>query len=376
MAGLRVDITGDGSGLSRALNKSQGEVRQWASGVKNQIMGAFSAAAITAAFKATISNMQSVGDSAQRLDVPIEQLETLQNIALLAGRDLSKVEMILNRIGDAKSEALAGDEKKLDLFKQMGIGFGELSQLNDVKLWERMSIGTSQMNMSQKRNVLTDVVGKQGVGTFNSMQEDMNGFTGTMKRWLENNTILEQDTILSHKQSADELDVAMKQLANSVLKDLIPALATFNKAMVGIVNLMWAIDQFRPLKMGSVLNSFNSWITGLRDTFKPKMEPVAVPPLHVDGDSISTLPASADKSKFDMNAWKRVDKKPKDIYSDSLLGIGNFMGQGFRGISDVTTMMDETRKHTKLMENTNMKLDKLNTTMEKYLTKNPFSVLP
>jgi len=363
MAGLRVDITGDGSGLSRALGKSQGEVRQWASSVKNQIMGAFSAAAITAAFKSTISNIQGVGDAAMRMDIPIEQMEALQNIALLAGRDLGKVEAILNRIGDAKTAALGGDADKLNLFKQMGIGLGDLSNLNDAKLWERMSIGTSGMDMSQKRGVLTDIVGKQGVGTFNSMNEDMSGFTGTLSRWLENNTILSEKMILSHKQSADELDVAWKQLTNSVLKDLLPVIVTFNKALTGVINGLWFLDKvLRIQKFGPLFEKLNDWLTKLRNQNEPKKNPLPINQVHTDGDLVSTLTETPTEKRNNDKSSLPV-KSPKEIYSDALLSIGNFMGQGFNGMSQATTLVDEARKQTKILRESKNELLKLNKTM-------------
>lgn len=223
MSKLKVDVEVDSTKVAGGLNASTQAVKKWASDLKGTITGAFGGAAVGMAIQKTLDSIQGMGDSADRMGRTIQEVQLLAQMAQLAGRELSNVELMLNNIAEAQVDALGGNEAKMATFRAAGFDEKSLSQTNELGVLQQMAKAFQGKSISELRGLgLSDIVGKKNVGMFSTMQEDLAGFFDTLKK--RSPELLDPVAVQEFKTNTDLLNVSFASLWNQIGNALLPAL--------------------------------------------------------------------------------------------------------------------------------------------------------
>jgi hypothetical protein len=129
VSGIEVNITGNSSGLDRALGKAESSLSRFAKGAAAGIAGALSAGVFVAASKAAINYADSIDEMAEKVGIAAEELSALTYAAKVNGVSTEQLQTGLTMLIRSMGE---GAEK----FDALGVSIydsnGQLRSANDV----------------------------------------------------------------------------------------------------------------------------------------------------------------------------------------------------------------------------------------------------
>ncbi len=129
VSGIEVNITGNSSGLDRALGKAESSISRFAKGAAAGIAGALSAGVFVAAGKAAINYADSIDEMAEKVGIAAEELSALTYAAKVNGVSTEQLQTGLTMLIRSMGE---GAEK----FDALGVSIydsnGQLRSANDV----------------------------------------------------------------------------------------------------------------------------------------------------------------------------------------------------------------------------------------------------
>jgi hypothetical protein len=214
MAQLRVDVEVNNSKVASGLNGIKQSVGKWAEDVKHQIAGAFSSMAIYETIKSTAEHLNSMGDSADSMGRTVQEVQLLAQMAQLAGKELSNVEMVLNNISEAQIDALQGGstgDAKMKTFQAAGLSKEDVQDKSNLAIAEQMARVFADKSVQELRAIgMSDIVGKKQVGTFAAMQPDMSNFSGTLKEKSDSGLLYNEVELAKFKIAIDDATVAVQ----------------------------------------------------------------------------------------------------------------------------------------------------------------------
>ncbi len=364
MSNINTKVTVDTTQVNSNLNQVKNFVRGWATDLRGQIVGAFAVGAAISSIRNTVDTISGIGDAASRLDVGVEFMQALGLMAKNANLELSKVEKLLNSIGDAQMSALTNPssesgQKAVNSFGAVGISREQLAEMNGEKLFKAMIEGMNAKGISGTKSIQSTMpmFNSKEAGIINSLLDDLKRYDAYVKENISKGTIVDKETVMRLKQSADDLSNSWTGLKNTsagliigILNIISTILSTFRLmadgvavAFLGVFKAInKAISFIAPFaidtndwderigkgfeKMGA--KTGNDW-NDLKNIWKSKK--IEAPENPAPGTPASSNGKSANdnqNSNFDLFGDKEKKGKGLNIYSDPLLAKGNMLGQG------------------------------------------------
>jgi hypothetical protein len=146
VSGIEVNITGNSSGLDRALGKAEGAISRFSKTAMAGLAGALSVGAFVAAGKAAINYADSIDEMAEKVGIAAEELSALTYAAKVNGVSTEQLQTGLTMLIRSMGE---GAEK----FDALGVSIydsnGQLRSANDVLV-----------DVAEKFSVMEEGVGK------------------------------------------------------------------------------------------------------------------------------------------------------------------------------------------------------------------------
>ena len=160
LAKLGLNATGFQSGLKRA--ESAGTA--FSNSLKTRIAGAFSVAAVATFTKSVIAAADKIGDLADQTGLAVDQIQELTAMAGKSGLEFPVFQQFIEKLRDARREAMDGKKEFESIFSQVGIDAEELATITDPgELLQRFARGFAKFN-EEGRNAIASAIGGTRAG--------------------------------------------------------------------------------------------------------------------------------------------------------------------------------------------------------------------
>ena len=248
-SGIEIAISGNISGLDRALGKAEGSLNKFAKGALAGIAGALSAGVFVAAGKAAIDFADAVGKTAQKVGTTTKALSELNYAAKLSDLTFSDLETGMRFL----SKSMVNNA---DLFNQLGVAIqnsdGSLRSTDQV-LMDLADRFASIPDGAQKTALAMEVFGRSGTALIPMLNAGSAGLEQMRQRAIDLGLSISEDTAKRAEQFNDTItdlaavgQGAMMRLASATLP---LAQAFLNVSVAGaeaMVSLGSAIQDIAP----------------------------------------------------------------------------------------------------------------------------------
>jgi len=151
----------DASSFDRGLQRAEASVSQFAKTAGSMIAGAFAFDKIISGFSMAIAKGDELQDIAEKFGISASKLQLLGNAASVFGSGVEAVSAGLNKLSLAQQKAIAGDDKLIETFKEVGITLQDLSTLSAEDIFLRISDSfASGANDGRQFIIVNELLGK------------------------------------------------------------------------------------------------------------------------------------------------------------------------------------------------------------------------
>ena len=356
---LQAKISLDGSGFHRGLESA-------ADSLKGFIAGAVGIGTIDAAFEKTIESAEELVNTSRKLDMTVEQLQIIRQAAEESGVGFDTMRTALERFNAIRENILNGGKgsaAQMEAMQRLGVS---KSDLQNKTAAENMMGGISSTarnsNAADIANDLKQVFGKGGQELFGTLKTDFDELGAHMKGM---GAIMDTTTAHELKQFKDQ----MGMLGRVITANIAPIIVGLGKALFQVTAALGAFGTalgYQIAKLAELLRHpirtlehpadfLKDATKGMAETvdeywkdkqteyeniFSPKEE--SVKPMDVSREVPDLIKDKPDK----LGALPR-----NRIGSDSLVSVGNFLGQGTGStvVQIAQKHLKEAEKHTELL---------------------------
>lgn len=319
----------DSGGVQQGLNEASTAVKKFGGDIKATIAGAFGGAALVAAVRQTIQEIDQIQDASEELNLPVEQVQALKMAAREAQDEFEQLYGILNKIEDVRLDVIKGSNPALQsLFSKHGMSQADMAQMNSIQLgsWMLKNLNRGEMNT---------VLGRSAT-KFAKYDYAFNDIEGLTARGRANGLIKTKEELNSVSNAYAEATEMLDKQLKPILTDVIRLLGYF-------VSLLGKI------------RDFGNWAFTLQwPTLKGEHWFLKLFGMNVIGTPNKPIPASPVPKVDDSMMINSASKA--SLYSDSLLSVGNFLGQTQGDMNIATNILEVNKsmneKLNKIEENT------------------------
>lgn len=126
---LIAKIGGDVTGFKLATDKASQIAGNFTKTLSNNITNAFGAGAILAFARSIVGAADRIGDLADATGLSTDEVQAFDSILSKAGSSMESFQNFLTKIGDARREAIDGNQKLIGTFQALGISIEQLQKL-------------------------------------------------------------------------------------------------------------------------------------------------------------------------------------------------------------------------------------------------------
>ena len=233
---LMAEIGLDGSGFERGLRKVGEEA---AASVKNLAIQAFGIYGVEQAIAKTVETATELVNESKRLDVTIEQMQLLREVAKDAGVDVDTLAGSFEKINLARSRALSGDKSALAAFARLGVTGGQLQNATAMDMFSGpISNAARSNNVSAIASSLEEVLGRGFGQVMPALRTDFDEARDKLEKF---GLITDALTAVKLKNMGDEFDMIGK-IITTVLGPSLVRLADWIMTMIVNSPLVESVD--------------------------------------------------------------------------------------------------------------------------------------
>lgn len=315
----------DGAGFFSTLNQARGAVSSFG----GMLAGAFSIGAITSFSKSILDLAGNLNDVSDALNLNVEFLQRFKNSAAKSGGSLGDIEKFLFESQKSRQAAItnpAGAEA--GAFKTLGFSAQDVSKLSPQKFIEKLIEAFSDGATPQEINALSEIGGK-------SAKKLVGGF----KEGLDMQTAIIHDALISQ---LDEIGDKFTDIGTTLKSLFAPALGVVANAIKTVLDKIEQIQSFYGDFIGNLIAGVKNgggkdFATMTREAAdareKTKQEQAERDARNEETrqqKKAAKIAANDASPEFKIeDAFKgQKDSARSNIYSDSRLAVGGFLGQG------------------------------------------------
>jgi len=388
MARAIIDFTATQTGFEAVAKGVKGQLHE----LKGMVAGAFAVGAIASFVGKTVEYADTIDKTSQRMKMTVEQTQALSIVAKDAGSSLDVVEGAFNKIEKARAKALGGDKKSLAAFAVAGIDVKDLQKGNNTAQIAG-KLGQAKANGSNDtEGVALQALGlKSAAGDIQLISEQLLNLDTVTAGLQSKGAIMDDNTVNNLVMAQDKLELASTTLMASVapyLSDIIDGLQMgfiiIEAILTGLFTYWIGAFDLIKSKIGDIIEFVKHPITGTAKLLSGQSNPFSGIKELVGGsfgEIGSDISKGLDEYTSNQNAElekrrKARENKPEadsiaiapkeakvakdaknSIYSDSLSGGGNMLGQAYANLKSVSIQMElqkqqlsETQKQTDLQK--------------------------
>lgn len=363
------EITLDGSGFQRGLNSVASSSAHF---LKNFAFGAFGVYGVEQAIHKTIESAEELINTSKNMSLTIEQLQVLRQAAKENGVEFETLTKALQGFNAVRENILNGGKgsaAQLAALGRLGVSKEALqNQTAGSTFMNQISQTAQRVNPADIAKDLRDVFGRGGQELFGTLGTDFGELENKMRSY---GAIMDTTTAIQLKNFKDSMDLIGRIATVSIA----PALVEFGRFIL--------------MSIGHI-QSFGQWLKVLYSSSPASKVPIRLPgeswfhanflrkPIYSDSDTAKTWADAFQKaqnamgdpdkilSEFDKRvkllaakldnptqasifggaseASKAKHNKALDVYSDSLVSVGNFLGAGKNAINNIAQQQLDVAK--------------------------------
>lgn len=310
----------DGKGFEAGLNR-----------IKGQIAAAFSIGAIAAFSKEVIEFGSNIKDMSQRLGISTDSVQELGYAARQSGADIDQVAVGLEKIAKAQEEIRSGSsagQRFVQIFNNLGISVEEILANDPEQIFRKLATALTDANTAgQTQAQLLELMGK-GAGKLISV---MKGLNENVARLHKSGGIITPE------------EVEMLDKAGDKLEDIKTGLKIFgSKLLTNPVAFLELFDVTRGVKGQQDSDAYGTSPVISQDAArqqairnKQNTDQRAAQAKQELADIAfkqqSAGAVDAFQDAFKLSGAKGPNHAQRDIATDSLVSVGNFLGKQGRG---------------------------------------------
>ncbi len=347
--GLRLtgEVALDGSGFEAGLNRVEKAGMHAFGRLKEAAVAAFGVYGIEEAIRKTVEFADKMADTATRLGIGVEALQELGFAAKQSGSDLEALTGFIEKLNTARI-----DPKKLGSFGKFGISQSDLQSLAAEDLIGKISQSVRGRNPQEFIGSLKDVGGKGAGNLIPMLKEDIDAVREAARNA---GAVMRTEQIASMKVAIDQIHL----LSQVILAQLAPAVVFLAETFAMLTRRAQDAGSF----WGDVTTNLGQidkkgWMEVLKNTINPlnwfKDDPFERAFAQAGARSAARLQEGDDDFENRIAAlakalsnpqhpdFESVMPEPKEKRaarakeaSDSLIKVGNFLGQSRDPISSI-----------------------------------------
>lgn len=215
----------DGQGFEKGLHKI-GESA--AHHLKGFVTAAFGVYAIEEAIHKTVETAEELVNASKRLDVTVEQLQTLRQAAKDAGTDMESLAGALEKIDVARDKALGGDKDAIAAFARLGVNQDQLRSKRAADLFTGpISATVKGTNVETITGPLKEIFGRSFGKVVPALKTDFQELQAKLESF---GLVMDTSTAVKLKAIGDQFGL----LSQIMVVALGPALVQFTDWLIDI----------------------------------------------------------------------------------------------------------------------------------------------
>jgi len=333
VAKLGLDKTGFEQGLNSATNR----VNAFGSSLKATLAGAFSVAAVTAFLRSMEQTIGRIKDLSEQFAVTTDEVQNVDFALKQSGLAFEDLASAMARMGQARREAVEGNEELRAVFAKYGLTIQQLNspQMRNFDLLMMMSEAMSQMNMTAREQVeIQDLLGPRAARLANVLA------TLSETKAPQIFTTEDIDRIDKASKAIDNLVASLQKMAAGPVarfaETLQEEVEKFKARGFKLTDLLFAPGR---AALPSILNPLRAAIFG-KDTKTPaaaQNQPAANAPAANDIGGLFEVDKNRKAGREALDKAMKLDSAPLPSFSRQGLGltsadqlgrIGAFSGGG------------------------------------------------
>lgn len=363
MSEIRTKITVDSSKVKSGLDSAKNSVSSWAKDVRSQVVGAFAAGAIINSAKETADRLSQIGDAANRSDWGVESMQALVLMAKQANIELTQIEKLLNSFSDAQISIASGqNQKNIDAVNNLGITREQVNKMTPEEFVKSLVAGLNTKGITGRAGIQDALpfLNSKMAGVVNSLIGDLSNLDENIKAYIENRSIVTKGEVAKIKSASDSLETSWTSLKNS----LVPLTTILIKSLDTIVTIFNDFIGAFTGRKGQMGNIKKIWFGAVQ----PLQAPL---PIDLPRNEMPTPDGSHKNSTMAV-------KTPLSVYTDSLLGKGNMLGQSSLSgnIPFTAKLLTVSKQQLKVAEDSKKEQEKINHNINRVLDRLGFDVIP
>ncbi len=247
MARVKVEVSAETAAFHSAM---KGVEKQFED-LKKMAIGFFSIEAVKSLTENTFEFADSLVNSAQKLDLTIEQVQVLKKVAQDSGTEFDQLAVAIGKVAILREKALKGDTDSILKLNNVGVERNKIGSMSAEDILFK-AIGDKVKNGSLDKIALpvSEVLGKGFESILPALKENVDDTAASLKKM---GLIMDGQTAVALKTLKDEFNDL------GTFLDI-----TFGEALINIVNFL--MDTIG--KQGSYLNTVFAGLKGWAEWFK------------------------------------------------------------------------------------------------------------
>jgi hypothetical protein len=343
IAELGININPYVQGLFRARGEAQKFGKDVGKTLSNSLAGAFGVAAVTGLARKTMELGGSLTDLKQRLDVGTTALQEWHYAATQNGAAAEDVTSFFEKIADAQTNALRGNEESLASFQRLGVSLEDLKKLRTDEIAKKIAETVRGGDVQKLTADLKDIGGKSATKLVAAFK---GGITEAAAEAHALGQIIEEDLIKQMDDLGDRSDQVLKNL----MGPMATMLGWLNKGftsmtqffqLLGAYSVQWDWKKFRFNMSFSEFAGTQEAQAIVKEQNKPELPTVRSP---------GTFTEKAEKAK------KETFDKAKEVgrlSADAMASVGGFIGRAGGGNPLLDVARQQLLEQRLIAKNTN-----------------------
>ena len=211
------------------------------------LMAALSARAAIGALSNTISKLDDIGKTADRIGITTDALQELRTVAESAGVSQSALDTSIEKLGKGISEASMGIGTAKVALEQLNLSADDLMKLGLEDAMGKIADEINKVPSPMERTALAmQLFGRSGAPMLNLLREGSDGMQQMRSDARELGIVIDEDLIRGSEEAQTKLDLMSRVISaqlSSALIELAPILVGAATAFAGFVtNIVAAIE--------------------------------------------------------------------------------------------------------------------------------------
>ena len=186
--------------------------------------------------KSALSFAAALEGASERLKVPVQQLEALQQQSKAFGQSTEGVNTLLQRLGTRAGEAIAGSTRMIDNFAELGVTLQDLrnAQGNPAEIFLKVADGVREAAEAgedlRAQFALSKIGDSEGVRFLALLRQGSDEIRAETARLIDEGTVKSEEATRALAGRQKALDESLERFNNAfqgILVKLLPFAATF-----------------------------------------------------------------------------------------------------------------------------------------------------